>query len=83
MTTYSDIGECFFMSQIQYGGRQTESTYISGSIQDSSEIPMAAPMFPWIISAMACTSMANLFPVHVYFNMAADKPEVVITYVVS
>ena len=54
LLTYFDIGEWFFMSQIQYGGHQTGSTYISGSILDSSEI-MATPMFPWIIGAMACT----------------------------
>ena len=42
------------MSQIQYGGRQTGSTYISGSILDSGEIPKATPMFPWTIGAMAC-----------------------------
>ena len=70
------------MSQIQYGGRQTGSTYISGSILDSSEIPKATPMFPWTIGAMACTSMSYVFPVYVEFNMAAAKPEVVITYVV-
>ena len=70
------------MSQIQYGGRQTGSTYSSRSILDSSEIPKATPMFPWTIGAVACTSMSYVFPVYVEFNMAAAKPEVVITYVV-
>ena len=81
LPTYSDIGE-FFMSQIQYGGRQTGRTYISGSVLDSSEIPKVTSMFPWTICAMACTSMAYVFPVYVEFNMAAAKLEVVITYVV-
>ena len=69
------------MSQIQYGGRQTGSTYISGSILDSSEISKATPMFPWTIGAMACTSMSYVFR-YVESNTAAAKPEVVITYVV-
>ena len=70
------------MSQIQYGGRQTGSTYISGSTLDSREIPKATPMFPWTIGATACTSMSYVFLVYVEFNMAAAKPEVVVTYVV-
>jgi hypothetical protein len=70
------------MSQIQYGGRQTGSTYISGSTLDSSEIPKATPMFPWIVGATACISMSYVFPVYVEFNMAAGEPEVVITNVV-
>jgi len=70
------------MSEIQNGGRQTGSTYISGSILDSSEIPKATPMFQWTIGAMACTSMSYVFPVDVEFNMAAAKPEILITYVV-
>ena len=70
------------MSQIQYGGRQTGSTYILGSILDSGEIPKATPMFPWTIGAITCTSMSYVFPVYVEFNMAAAKSEVVITYVV-
>ena len=70
------------MSQIQCGGRQTGNTYISGSTLDSSEIPKTTPMFPWIISATACTSISYVFPVYVELNMAAGKPEVVITNVV-
>ena len=70
------------MSQIQYGGRQTGSTYISVSTTDSSEIPTATPMFPWTVGAMACASMSYVFPVYVEFNMAVNKPEVVIIYVV-
>ena len=70
------------MSEIQYGGRQTGSTYISGSTLDSSKIPKATPMFPWIIGATACTSMSYVFPLYVEFNMAAGEPEVVITNVV-
>ena len=46
LPTYSDIDKWFVMSQIQYGGRQTGSTYISGSTLDSSEIPKVTPMFP-------------------------------------
>ena len=67
------------MSQIQYGGRQTGSTYISGSTLDISEIPKATPMFPRAIGAMRCFSMSYMFPVYVEFNMAAAKPEIVIT----
>mgnify|MGYP006366014017 CR=1 FL=1 len=68
------------MSQIQYGGRQTGSTSISGSTLDASEIPKVIPMFPRTIGAMACASMSYVFPVYVEFDMAADKPEVVIKY---
>ena len=70
------------MPKIQYGGRQTGSTYISGSILDSCEIPKATPMFPWTIGAMAGTSMSYVFLVSVEFKMAAAKPEVVITSVI-
>jgi hypothetical protein len=31
-------------SQIQYGGRQTGSTYILVCLQDNNEIPMATPL---------------------------------------
>jgi len=70
------------MSQIQYGGRQAGSTYISGSILDSCEIQKATPMFLWTIGTMTCTSMSYVSPVYVECNMAATKPEVVVTYVV-
>jgi hypothetical protein len=61
LPTYSVIREWFFVSQIQYGDRQTGSTSISGSTLDASEIPKVTPMFPWTIGTMACTSMSYMF----------------------
>src|SRR5664279_4560603 len=48
---------CNRKSEIQDGGRQTGSTYISASIADSNEIPTATPMFSGSRNSMVITRL--------------------------
>ena len=69
--------------EIQYGGLETGSSYNFGCISDRSAIPSASTMFSRMANAMEHRPTSNNAGVYAKSNMAAAKPEVVITGVVS
>src|SRR5664279_4110095 len=70
---------CNRKSEIQDGGRQTGSTFISASIPDTNEIPTATPMFSGSRNSMVITRILPEVTGSQKSNMAAAKPEVIIT----
>src|SRR5664279_4735059 len=70
---------CNRKSEIQDGGRQTGSTYISASIADSNETPTATPMFSGARNSMVITPILPDVTGSRKFKMAAVKPEVLIS----
>src|SRR5664279_1027189 len=70
---------CNWKSEIQDGGRQTGSTYISASIADSNGISTATPMFSGSRNSMVITRLPPYVTRSRKFKMAAVKPEVLIS----
>src|SRR5664279_238735 len=69
---------CNRKSEIQDGGRQTGSTFISASIPDSNEIPTATPMFSGSRNSMVITRLPPYVTGSRKFKMVAVKLEVLL-----
>ena len=63
----------------QYGGRETGSSYNIGSGADRNVISNVATMFSGMAVTMQYRPSWNFIEIYVKYNMAAAKPEVVIT----
>ena len=66
---------------IQYGRHETGSSNISRCIIDRKAVSKGNTMFSWIASTMDGFLISLFAFCYAKFNMAAAKPEVVITYV--
>src|SRR5208282_1609463 len=70
---------CNRKSVFKDGGRQTGSTYISASRQDSNAVPKANPPFSGSSNSMAPLRILSDVTGSLLLKMAAAKPEVLIS----
>src|SRR5664279_4563837 len=77
--TIGNIAGCNRKSEIQYGGRQTGSTHISAYRLDRNEIPTGTPIFSGSSISMELLGISPDVTGSQKFNMAAAKPEVLIS----
>lgn len=69
------------MCENQYGGRETGSSYNFGPVADRNVISSVTTMFSRVVVTMQYRPSWNFIKIYVKYNMAAVKPEVVITLV--
>ena len=69
------------MCENQYGGRETGSSYNFGPVADRNVISSVTTMFSKVVVTMQYRLSRNFIKIYVKYNMAAVKPEVVITLV--
>jgi hypothetical protein len=68
---------------MQYGGRQTGSSFISGSTTDRNTVPTAKPIILRSGNLLNSSPITYDIILSLKYNMAAAKPEVVLSRVLQ
>jgi hypothetical protein len=68
------------LCEIQYGGRQTGSSYNFGPIADRNVVSSATAMFSGVVVTMQYRLPSNFVGICVKFNMAATKQAIVLNF---